>query len=96
MPIKWSPLMVSEAMDMVEEYVNHAIEPLEQAKLVALEARKIPNLPGYIDQHLSRPLVPPSARDRPASRPGIQVIPRQRRPTLVRRSPRRLGPLVPG
>ena len=54
MPIKWSPLMVSEAMDMVEEYVNQAIEPLEQAKLVALEARKIPNLPGYIDQHLSR------------------------------------------
>ena len=31
MPIKWSPLMVSEAMDMVEEYVNQAVEPLEQA-----------------------------------------------------------------
>ena len=54
MPIKWNALMVSEAMDMVEEYVNQAIEPLEQAKLVAIEARKIPNLPGYIDQHLSR------------------------------------------
>lgn len=54
MPIKWNALMVSEAMDMVEGYVNQAIEPLEQAKLVAIEARKIPNLPGYIDQHLVR------------------------------------------
>ena len=54
MPIKWNALMVNEAMDMVEEYVNQAIEPLEQAKLVAVEARKIPNLPGYIDQHLLR------------------------------------------
>jgi len=54
MPIKWNALMVNEAMDMVEEYINQAIEPLEQAKLVSVEARKIPNLPGYIDQHLSR------------------------------------------
>ena len=54
MPIKWNALMVSEAMEMVEGYVNQAIEPLEQAKLVATEARKIPNLPGYIDQHLVR------------------------------------------
>src|SRR3989304_1949125 len=54
MPIKWNALMVSEAVDMVEEYFNQAMEPLEQAKLVATEARKIPNLPGYIDQHLSR------------------------------------------
>jgi len=35
MPIKWSPLMISEAMDMVEEYVNQAVEPLEQARIVA-------------------------------------------------------------
>jgi hypothetical protein len=54
MPIKWNALMVSEAMEMVEGYVNQAIEPLEQAKLVAVEARNIPNLPGYIDQHLVR------------------------------------------
>jgi len=54
MPIKWNALMVSEAMEMVEGYVNQAVEPLEQAKLVATEARKIPNLPGYIDQHLVR------------------------------------------
>jgi hypothetical protein len=54
MPIKWNALMVSQAMSTVEEYVNQAIEPLEQAKLVATEARKIQNLPGYIDQHLVR------------------------------------------
>ncbi|MDP2729302.1 MAG: hypothetical protein Q8O55_02310 [Dehalococcoidales bacterium] len=54
MPIKWSPLMVSEAMDMVEEYVNQAVEPLEQARIVAREARNIPNLPQYVDQYLVR------------------------------------------
>jgi hypothetical protein len=54
MPIKWSPLMVSEAMDMVEEYVNQAVEPLEQARIVTREARNIPNLPQYVDQYLVR------------------------------------------
>ena len=51
MPIKWSVLRVSEAVDMIEEYVNHIVEPLEQARLVAREARNIPHLPQYIDQH---------------------------------------------
>jgi len=54
MPIKWSALMVSEAMDMVEGYVNEAHDPLEQAKIVANEARNIPNLPQYLDQRLVR------------------------------------------
>lgn len=54
MPIKWSALRVSEAMDMVEELVNQAAEPLEQARIVATEARRIANLPGYIDDRLSR------------------------------------------
>ena len=54
MPIKWSALMVSEAMDMVEEFVNQAADPLEQAKIVANEARNIPNLPQYLDQRLVR------------------------------------------
>ena len=52
MPIKWSALMVSDAMDMVEEFANQAAEPLEQAKIVANEARNIPNLPQYVDQRL--------------------------------------------
>ena len=52
MPIKWSALRVSEAMDMVEEYISQADEPLEQAKIVANEARNIVNLPQYLDQRL--------------------------------------------
>jgi hypothetical protein len=51
-PIKWSALRVSEAMDMVEEYISQADEPLEQAKIVANEARNIVNLPQYLDQRL--------------------------------------------
>ena len=57
MPIKWSPLMVSEAMDMVEEFANQAAESLEQAKIVATEARNIANLPQYLDQRLVRLII---------------------------------------
>jgi len=51
MPVKWSTLKVSEAMDMVEEFVDQAVEPL---RIVAQEARNIPNLPQYVDQYLVR------------------------------------------
>jgi hypothetical protein len=54
MPVKWSALRVNEAMDMVEEFVGQAVEPLEQARIVAQEARNIPNLPQYVDQYLLR------------------------------------------
>ena len=54
MPIKWSALKVNEAMDMVEEFVDQAFEPLEQVRIVAQEARNIPNLPQYVDQYLVR------------------------------------------
>ena len=54
MPVKWSALMVNEAMDMVEEFVGQAVEPLEQARIVACEARNIPNVPQYVDQYLVR------------------------------------------
>jgi len=57
MPIKWSALRVSEAMDMVEEFVNQAVEPLEQARIVTNEARKIANLPQYLDQRLARLII---------------------------------------
>jgi hypothetical protein len=53
-PIRWSALRVSEAMDMVEEFVNQAAEPLEQAKIVVNEARNIANIPQYLDQRLVR------------------------------------------
>jgi len=54
MPIRWSALKVSEAAGMIEEYVNQAAEPLEQARIVAQEARQIANLPQYVDQDISR------------------------------------------
>ena len=56
-PIKWSALRESEAMDMVEEFVNQAVEPLERAKIVAKEARNIANLPQYLDQRLVRLII---------------------------------------
>jgi len=54
MPIRWSPLKVNEAADRLEDYVNQAVEPLEQARIVAREALRIPNLPQYVTQHLNR------------------------------------------
>jgi len=44
-------------MDMVEEFVNQAVEPLEQAKVVTSEARNIANLPQYLDQRLIRLII---------------------------------------
>jgi hypothetical protein len=41
-------------MDMVEEYVDQAIEPLEKVRIVTREARNMPNLPQYVDQYLMR------------------------------------------
>jgi hypothetical protein len=49
MPIRWSALKVSEAADIMEEFVEKAAEPLEQVRIVAREARKIANLPQYGD-----------------------------------------------
>jgi hypothetical protein len=54
MPIRWSALRVSEAMDMLDDYDTQATEPLEKARIVAREARNIRNLPQYVDQHLLR------------------------------------------
>ena len=42
---------------MIEEFVNQAAEPLEQAKIVANEARNIINLPQYLDQRLVRLII---------------------------------------
>jgi len=53
-PIRWSALKVSEAADRIEEQLNQAIEPLQRAREDAKEARGIDNLPGYIDQDLTR------------------------------------------
>ena len=42
---------------MVEEFISQADEPLEQAKIVANEARNIVNLPQYLDQRLVRLII---------------------------------------
>ena len=52
MPVKWSPLRVSQAMDLVEEHLNKVKAPLELAAEEVEKARKIPNLPQYIDVEL--------------------------------------------
>jgi len=54
MPIKWSAVKVSEAMDEVEQQVLLADQFIAKAKLKAIEARKIANLPGYLDDRLVR------------------------------------------
>jgi hypothetical protein len=54
MPIKWSAVEVSEAMDKAEDQINKAIPYLEKARAIARKAKGINNLPQYIDQCLSR------------------------------------------
>ena len=54
MPIKWSAVKISEAMDDVERQINLAGSFLTEAKAKAETARKIDDLPQYIDQRLVR------------------------------------------
>jgi len=54
MPIKWSGVKVSEAMDEVESQINLAEGFIAEAREKAETARKITNLPQYLDQHLIR------------------------------------------
>ncbi len=51
---KRSALRVSEAMDMVEEFIDETAEPLEQAKIVATEARNIADISQHLDESLIR------------------------------------------
>ena len=54
MPIKWSAVRVSEAMDEVERQINLADVFFAEAKRKGAEARNIANLPQYLDQRLIR------------------------------------------
>ena len=54
MPIKWSALRVKEAMDEVELQLTCAQPFLDQAVVKIKEARRIPNLAGYMDDRLGR------------------------------------------
>lgn len=54
MPIKWSATKVSEAMDEVEAQVLLADQFIAEAKAKVEAAKKIPNLPQYMEQRLGR------------------------------------------
>jgi len=54
MPIKWSAVKVSEAMDEVEQQVLLADQFIAEARVKVAQARKIAHLPQYIDQRLCR------------------------------------------
>ncbi len=50
MPIKWSAVRVSDNVDEIEELMNSIRPTLWRIREKAEELRRIPNLPGYIDQ----------------------------------------------
>lgn len=52
MPIRWSAVRVSRAMDEVEGQISLAEQFFAEAKRLAEEARSIPRLPQYIDHRL--------------------------------------------
>jgi hypothetical protein len=54
MPIKWSAVKVSEAMDKVEHQISLADAFLCEAKAKVEATRKIADLPQYVDQRLVR------------------------------------------
>ena len=54
MPIKWSAIQLREAMDEVERQINLAEAFLGEARAKAEAARKIADLPQYVDQRLIR------------------------------------------
>ena len=51
MPIRWNAKRVEESTDMLEEAFKKAVDPLEEARLIAREALNIPELPSYISQN---------------------------------------------
>jgi hypothetical protein len=54
MPIRWSAVKVSEAMDDVEKQVFLADQFIDEAKNKAEQAKTIENLPEYISQRINR------------------------------------------
>ena len=54
MPIKWSAVKVSEALDEVEQQVMLADQFVAEARVKVAQALKIDNLADYIGQKISR------------------------------------------
>ncbi len=53
MPINWSALRVSEAMNQVDALLDQTLPFLKQAEEVVVRAETIPGLPGYMLQWLA-------------------------------------------
>lgn len=51
MPVRWSPLKVSEAAGIIEEHIANAATPLTLAKEEVIKAMRIPHLPQYMEQN---------------------------------------------
>ncbi len=54
MPIKWSAVKVSEAMDEVELQLSCVQPFIDEALAKVQKARRIPNLASYMDDRLAR------------------------------------------
>ena len=54
MPIKWSAVKVSEAMDEVEQQVQLADQFIAEAQAKARQAKGIANLPQYMEHRINR------------------------------------------
>jgi len=54
MAIKWSAVKVSEAMDEVEQQVFLADQFIAEARTKAQAAKRISNLPQYMEQRINR------------------------------------------
>ena len=54
MAIRWSAVKVSEAMDKVEAQVLLADQFIGEAKAKVAVAKRIPNIPQYIEQRFNR------------------------------------------
>ncbi len=64
MPIRWSALEVTEAMDEIQELLNQAEPFLAEAEAKAAKATGITNLPEYMSQRVHRLIYTIEARER--------------------------------
>jgi len=53
MVIRWSAVKASEAIDNIEQQVTLAEPFLDEAKRLASEAKRIPNLAGYMEDRFN-------------------------------------------
>jgi len=54
MPVRWNPLVVSKAMDVVEDLLAQARPFLVHGHEKCEEARLLPGIPGYMQDRIAR------------------------------------------